>query len=346
MHRFTLPLVILLVLFVGCGDDGQRGAAGGRVDTAPSTTSTTVAGTTSCDADRYQVAYPAGWSTNAGTVVPACRFFNPEPFTVPPATEFFDVAVVFDVEAVPFPSLVEGVGGVEEEVIARSDVTISGHPGLRVEARATGSSLVPSGTPSLRYLVDLDGATLVTATYGLPGSDHIRNREVLEAMMASLELKEEAPCSAGGVTPPPPLTGLPPPVAEMRQAIIEAAIACDFERLAVLARPGAFTYSFGASGDPASYWRQEEEHADPLRMLVHLLDRPFTTRIAGDSTQYLWPRAYGYQAWSDVPPEAKDELEPLYGPADFERFARFGSYAGARVGIDGTGDWLFFVAGD
>ena len=60
----------------------------------------------------------------------------------------------------------------------------------------------------------------------------------------------------------------------------------------------------------------------------------------------MWPRAHAYERWDDVPADARRELEGLYDPEDFERFARSGSYTGHRAGITGDGNWVFFVAGD
>ena len=122
--------------------------------------------------------------------------------------------------------------------------------------------------------------------------------------------------------------------------------ATDFGRLAELAQRGKFTHSFGDSGDPAAFWRQAEAGGEPLAALVHFLNRPFATRPAGEVTQYVWPRAYNYESWDAVPAEAREDLRPIYGPEDFERFARFGGYTGYRIGIGADGDWLFFVAGD
>ena len=348
----TLPLraaVAAAVLLTGCG--GGEADPDDRAAATSSTTSTTTGLelTQMCEAVRYRVRYPAGWSTNSGDVVPRCRFFDPEPFTVPRATEVLDLAVILDVEAAPFPPLVEAAGGADEDVLDRRDLTIDGHRAVRVEARATGDGLVPAGIPSLRYLVDLDGSTLVATTFGLAGLDHQRNRDVLDAMVATLTVKAEAGCSAEGLPAEPTPQDLPGPVAETRRSIVAAATACDFDRLADLALAGRFTYSFGDSGEPGAHWRREEVTGNPLQVLVELLNRPSGRRPAGDThtrTQYVWPRAYAYDTWAEVPADARAELEPIYGPADFENFERFGSYSGYRAGISTDGDWLFFVAGD
>ena len=299
-----------------------------------------------CEADRYTVGYPAGWATNPGTVVPRCRFFHPEPFTVPEATEVVDRAVILHVESIPFARIVESTGGESEEVLARRELTVSGRRALRAEVRST-DGLLPAGTPSLRYMIDLGDATLVAVTNGVEGSDHQRNRDVLEAMVASLVIPADEDCSAANLSAEPTsLPDLPGPVAEMRRSIVAAATACDFERLAELARAGSFSHSFGDDGDPAAFWRRAEADGEPLAALVHFLNRPFATRPAGDVTQYLWPRAYGYESWTAVPAEARDELRPVYGTEDFKRFERFGSYNGYRVGITAGGDWVFFIGGD
>ena len=298
-----------------------------------------------CEADRYTVGYPAGWATNPGTVVPRCRFFHPQPFTLPEATEVVDRAVILDVESIPFARMAASTGGGSEEVLSERPMTVSNRSALRVEARSAGG-LLPPGTASLRYMIDLGDATLVAVTYGVGGTDHQHNRNVLEAMVASLVIPDGEHCSAAALPTEPSRQDLPEPVAKMRRSIVAAATACDFERLADLARAGSFTHSFGADGDPAGFWRRAEDDGEPLAALVHFLNQPFGSRPAGDVVQYLWPRAYGYGSWGDVPAEARDELRPIYGTADFMRFERFGSYNGYRIGITAGGDWVFFVSGD
>jgi hypothetical protein len=359
-HRSLFALVAVLLfpgLLAACGDDADTSA-----DDTPSTSATTASTSTSsttstttaagavalaqtCRADRYTVGYPAGWTTNPGKVVPLCRFFHPEPFTVPEGTEVVDRAVILDVESVPFARMAESIGGPSEEVLSQRALAVSDRSALRVEVRST-DGLLPRGTPSLRYMIDLGDATLVAVTHGVEGADHERNRIVLEAMVASLVIPDGENCSAAALPTEPTRQDLPGPVAEMRRSIVAAATACEFDRLADLARTGSFTHSFGDSGDPARFWRRAEDDGEPLAVLVHFLNQPSATRPAGDVTQYVWPRAYSYESWTAVPAEAREELRPIYGTEDFKRFERFGSYNGFRVGITGGGDWIFFVGGD
>lgn len=161
-------------------------------------------------------------------------------------------------------------------------------------------------------------------------------------------------CSAAGVAAPPEdQAGLPDEVRETRRLIVGAASGCGYARLGHIAQRGErpFSFSFGedAGGQAAAdFWRaQEAEGREPLRFLVGLLDRPFVERDAGDgSVQYVWPSAFGYESWSEVPEDDRDALRPLYDDTDFASFEAFGAYAGYRVGIASDGEWLFFVAGD
>jgi hypothetical protein len=155
-----------------------------------------------------------------------------------------------------------------------------------------------------------------------------------------------AAASSASLEPQP---GLPDRVEEVRQAIAEAAVRCEYGRLAALAREGGeqFTFTFGDADDPAQYWRREEAiGGEPMKFLVGMLERPYGQVSAGDLILYVWPSAATYPSWAEVSPEARNALRPLYGDQDFQQFAQFGSYIGYRVGITETGDWLYFVAGD
>ena len=112
---------------------------------------------------------------------------------------------------------------------------------------------------------------------------------------------------------------LPDAVAATRAAIIEAALACDLERLEELslAGDGAFNYSFGQPGPAglADHLRTREADGEELtRILVETLRLPFQLRQIPDGDRYVsWDRA---------------------DPLDY------------RVGITESGDWMYFVAGD
>ena len=112
---------------------------------------------------------------------------------------------------------------------------------------------------------------------------------------------------------------LPDAVAATRAAIIDAALACDFERLEELslAGDGTFNYSFGQPGPAglADHLRAREAEGEELsRILVETFRLPFQDQQIPDGDRYV--------SW--------DHADPLY----------------YRAGITEAGDWMYFVAGD
>ena len=152
-------------------------------------------------------------------------------------------------------------------------------------------------------------------------------------------------CSASGVERPGPQPELPSVVAERREAILTAALACDLDALAALTGP-SFTASFGG-GDPKDVWITDEDFGyEPLRALVEILRLDPTSTEGDDGVFYLWPPAFTYETWEEVPGAHREALRVLYDDADFEGFAQFGGYIGYRTSITEDGTWTVFVAGD
>lgn len=155
-----------------------------------------------------------------------------------------------------------------------------------------------------------------------------------------------ASCSAGTLTPTDAGAGTDPPdaVTSTRADILDAARACDLDRLEELslAGDGQFSYSFGATGSEglADHLRDREADGEEIvRLLVETLRLPHVTE--GDLV--AWPSAH-----QETPSEADwDALRPLYGDEQVDAWQAGGSgFLGYRVGISATGDWQFFIAGD
>lgn len=355
--RLAAAAAAAVVVLGGCNvDDGRdRGDA-----PATRTGSTTVAGLRTCAAaaDGYRVEHPRDWHTNEAGETEPCRFFHPDPFDATQATEATEVAIVLRFTGAAFEALVsETVEAASGAVVVEDErLTVDGMDAARIRTRATGDGLLPEGAIAVRWFVDFGGRTMTAATLSVADAAFERSVEVLDHMMRTMERLEGsdvvAACSAADLSPEPvEQPDLPERVREIRDRIVRAAVACDFEALEALAlaAPG-FTYSFGAEGDPGGYWRREEDGRppEPLRFLVGVLNRPYLRieHTHRGEVRYVWPSAFGYDSWEAVPPEDKKALEPLYGEEDFESFARFGGYVGYRVGITAEGDWEFFVAGD
>lgn len=134
----------------------------------------------------YALEYPADWHTNEGDGVAPCSFFEPEPFEVPEATEFFP-AVSVSREPVAAEQVVEGPDPTRE-VLEREETEVAGRRAFRMEARTTGEGLLDAGVRYHQVVVDVEGESLILSTYDLEDRDYERNREVLDGMVDSLEL--------------------------------------------------------------------------------------------------------------------------------------------------------------
>lgn len=157
-------------------------------------------------------------------------------------------------------------------------------------------------------------------------------------------------CSAAGLDPDLAQQDLPPAVEQTRQQLVDAAVACDYEALERLAATSSgFEYSFGGGDDPAGYWRRREDDGEPvLAYLVGVLELGHGIIEPGDvpGQVYAWPEVFTF----DDP--SRDDFASvvdsgLYDDADVDGWMEIiGGYTGYRVGIDESGTWRFFVAGD
>ena len=156
----------------------------------------------------------------------------------------------------------------------------------------------------------------------------------------------EVECSTAGLRLTLPEQDLPEPVAETRQRLFDAALACDYETLESLAGEEGFTFSFGGAESAGAFWREVEEAGVeqplPLRALATILTMQPTRNEAGS---YAWPDAYS-ESPSD---EAWQALvhAGLYTEEEVEQMRAQGTgYLGYRTAITPEGVWQFFVAGD
>jgi hypothetical protein len=159
-------------------------------------------------------------------------------------------------------------------------------------------------------------------------------------------------CSGAGADTPPEVTGLPDQVSDIRQAIIDAAAACDFVTLVGLAGED-LTTSFGGGG-PEAFEAWEAEGEGKMGVLLRLLatDHAVQTfegdaaEALGSSILYVWPAAFARDSWEEITDKEMADLLTIYTQEELDQIAAFGSYAGWRIGITAEGDWVFFVAGD
>jgi hypothetical protein len=160
----------------------------------------------------------------------------------------------------------------------------------------------------------------------------------------------EVECSTSGLRLTLPEQDLPPAVADVRERIFAAAVACDYATLEEIAleQGEGFTFSFGAGGSPADDWREREEAGDaepgpkPMLALATILSLPYTRNESGS---YAWPSAYDespseedWQAIVDAGVYTQEQVEQMQAGGT--------GYLGYRTAITPDGDWQFFVAGD
>ena len=157
-----------------------------------------------------------------------------------------------------------------------------------------------------------------------------------------------ATCSTGSLRLKLPEQDLPAVVAEVRERVFGAAVACDYDTLEEIAleQGEGFTFSYGGGTSAAEHWRQLEEDGveEPMRILATILTLPFTRNETGS---YAWPTAYqespsdaDWQALVDAGISTQEQVDAMRAaPGD-------GGYLGYRTAITADGDWQFFVAGD
>jgi hypothetical protein len=169
-----------------------------------------------------------------------------------------------------------------------------------------------------------------------------------ETVEAEEPAEPEVECSTSGLRLTLPDQELPQPVADVRERVFGAAVACDYDTLEQIAleQGEGFTFSYGAGPDDsaAAHWRELEESGaeEPMRVLATILTLPYTRNESGS---YAWPTAYS-EAPTDEAWQALVDAG-LYTQEEIDLMRSGGTgYLGYRTAITADGDWQFFVAGD
>jgi hypothetical protein len=152
-------------------------------------------------------------------------------------------------------------------------------------------------------------------------------------------------CSADGMT----ITefaaeGVAPGVAATRQAIVDAAVDCDYEALLDLAAAGPVSVTLDGTDVPVADWERREAEGKPiLRLVAGILTLvPATTATDGSVT---WPSAVDWQ-FSDVAPgDERQALIDVVGETGIFGWEETGGYAGWRTAIAADGSWSSVTLG-
>ena len=139
---------------------------------------------------RVTVDYPDEWFTPEDGEPGACRFFGEEPVDLDAAIGG-DVLAAIEVvvEPAPFDEVAEPQLGVREE--EREPFDDGDRRALRQRLKATGEAGFPEGMQIERFLLDLEGETLIISSYADDDATLDKRQPLLEAMLRSAEIADE-----------------------------------------------------------------------------------------------------------------------------------------------------------
>ncbi len=156
------------------------------------------------DEDGWEAEYPPDWQVNPGDGVAACSLFDPEAIDLPqgPTAIPLDIAVQLRVESVAreLDDLLEDPFATE---IDRSDTTVDGSTAHRIEQEQAEDGIVPEGTRSVRYVVDLgDDRAFIAVSYDMGEPAFDEKVAVLDEMMDRIEFMDPEPVEGAWRTLP------------------------------------------------------------------------------------------------------------------------------------------------
>jgi heat shock protein HslJ len=169
---------------------------------SPPTSSCAV--TSPSGAQLASIVYPASWSTVSDPPSAACRYFDPEPITMPSDGSSPDVAVTVRADVASYEAAVAAaLDPANWAVVQTAETTVSGLQATLVEAESTApDSGTPVGTNLYSYIIDYgDGGTVTIQTSGdAQDPAYAANTEAADLMaQASTFTPPPSTSRAGGV---------------------------------------------------------------------------------------------------------------------------------------------------
>ncbi|MBN8996648.1 MAG: hypothetical protein J0H94_15620 [Rhizobiales bacterium] len=145
---------------------------------------------------------------------------------------------------------------------------------------------------------------------------------------------------------------LPPAVQAIRQKILDAAKTGDPALLGPVIKANGVVPDLGddqAKDDPIEFLKSlsgDPEGREILAILIEILDAGFVHVDAGTPDEmYVWPYFARYPIEKLTPPQIVELFKLIYA-GDWEDMRNEGRYLFYRVGIDPSGRWRYFTAGD
>jgi heat shock protein HslJ len=134
------------------------------------------------------IVYPSAWNTVTAPPAAACRYFDPNPITVPadPSTLTTAVMIKSDPAATYDAAVAAATNPTAWNVLTNTPVTVSGLPATLIEATSTaGSPGVPAGSTRYGYLINVGGHPAWIETVGTVGdATYTSNKSVVDLMAA------------------------------------------------------------------------------------------------------------------------------------------------------------------
>lgn len=154
-------------------------------------------------------------------------------------------------------------------------------------------------------------------------------------------------CSADGLAVGPiDNDGIPAAVAATRQALIDAAVACDYGELGTRSAADATDLQYESEAFPVRRWRRtERQGTEVLAPLARLLALAPVRVRDGDSVRFTWPSAVDWPSADVAPPGERRELVEAVGRDGIFGWSEAGGYAGWRVTIAPDGRWTRYWYG-
>ena len=119
-------------------------------------------------------------------------------------------------------------------------------------------------------------------------------------------------CSSAGIPEPTLPDGLPQAVSARWHAVVRAAMSCDFDQLERVAASG-FRTDFGGGG--IEQFREWENAGEgKLGILLQLMNMSWGVQEItepGYPDYYVWPSAFIYDKWEEIPQAALDEIRAI-----------------------------------
>ena len=133
--------------------------------------------------------YPGGWETLSEPQDLACRYFDPDPITVPGDPATLTTAVMIAPTADPYAEVVaDATDPASWTVREQIELTVDGLPATMIEAEATSDAagLAP-GTSRVAYLIDYGAAgTIALQATGTAGDEAYAGHAVVLTLMVDL----------------------------------------------------------------------------------------------------------------------------------------------------------------